>query len=185
MSFSNNSVQKCFLHACGDVSLIACFLINLLKVFSTHVEMFLFLSVLYKVLERFLHACGDVSEASIKEASPLRVFSTHVEMFLSRTMPTATLMSFLHACGDVSILPRLLMVLLSFSPRMWRCFYCKRLHERQRGVFSTHVEMFPPSCSVTGKVRRFLHACGDVSSEFLQIGSTEEFSPRMWRCFFQ
>ena len=50
-------------------------------------------------------------------------------------------------------------------------------------VFSTHVEMFLSFCRMRYRFLSFLHARGDVSSEFLQIGSTEEFSPRTWRCF--
>ena len=30
----------------------------------------------------------------------------------------------------------------------------------------------------------FLHVCGGVSKEIFVQGTAEEFSPRMWRCFW-
>ena len=132
----------CFLHARGDVSDLAkkamselrfsprtwrCFyrlytFLCYIRVFSTHVEMFL--RALPAVLStvRFLHARGDVSyfwpfsfrfgmfsprtwrcfsEVSM-QLRCLDVFSTHVEMFLRLIWIFLRSICFLHARGDVS-----------------------------------------------------------------------------------
>ena len=151
----------------------------------------------------FLHACGDVSfegYATIgnKVFSPrmwrcfsgrrwdymkAEVFSTHVEMFLLWTDTWTDRHRFLHACGDVSynLMRRQHQEL--FSPRMWRCFYYLNSRLDRRDVFSTHVEMFPPSDSVRTQRSGFLHACGDVSVLHTPDLHIRRFSPRMWRCF--
>ena len=54
---------------------------------------------------------------------------------------------------------RSVILLIGFSPRMWRCFR----RNRRRG--------------------HFLHVCGGVS-ELIRMGVPKVvFSPRMWRCF--
>lgn len=50
-------------------------------------------------------------------------------------------------------------------------------------VFSTYVEMFLNSASLSISVERFLHICGDVSMKNSDYTLKNEFSPRMWRCF--
>ena len=69
----------------------------------------------------------------------------------------------LHACGDVSASDELAGAKYKYSPRMWRCFYGYLHLQYIRGVFSTHVEMFPHTLSSQGKPSSILHACGDVS----------------------
>ena len=126
-----------------------CFLLSdcppcLIEVFSTHVEMFPAQLFFPDQHAGFLHACGDVSCFPLRlyaamQFSPrmwrcffdLRVphlvqlvFSTHVEMFLQYDHKYHTVERFLHACGDVSPLCSVKSVIMQFSPRMWRCFYC-------------------------------------------------------------
>ena len=152
----------------------------------------------------FLHARGDVSRSvnlhcCYAEFSPRtwrcfylgawttyleNVFSTHVEMFLDSVMRPPCTGSFLHACGDVSSIPDGYQPVWMFSPRIWRCFYIIATMLRYIRVFSTHVEMFLIPVDIPRTCIRFLHACGDVSSDLVTIFIPQEFSPRMWRCFF-
>ena len=111
------------------------------------------------------------------------VFSTHVEMFLLVSLLMMRLQGFLHACGDVSMVVSMVVLIITFSPRMWRCFLLKRKGRSKIVVFSTHVEMFPDICLIGWTGSGFLHACGDVSSQASPILWVDAFSPRMWRCF--
>ena len=104
-------------------------------------------------------------------------------MFLGKKMRLYEGGSFLHACGDVSSMNRHLDRQASFSPRMWRCFLQPYETPASGAVFSTHVEMFPPSDSVRTQRSGFLHACGDVSVLHTPDLHIRRFSPRMWRCF--
>ena len=70
-----------------------------------------------------------------------------------------------------------------FAPRMWRCFSPYLFVSLLEGVCSTHVEMFPPSCTSSAPWLGLLHACGDVSAAPLDSGAMRSFAPRMWRCF--
>ena len=151
----------------------------------------------------FLHACGGVSSAlsaiiRITEFSPrmwrcfymanpyaylCEVFSTHVEVFLILTLGLIAVLSFLHACGGVSSMSLMDIKSVSFSPRMWRCFFPRRMRHSASKVFSTHVEVFLTSDKVSASSASFLHACGGVSWDGRHHGRFREFSPRMWRCF--
>ena len=91
------------------------------------------------------------------------VCSTHVEMFLLGNNPLQFSLGLLHACGDVSNTIVLPGGVLSFAPRMWRCF--TRIHPR---VVQAH---------------GLLHACGDVSALPPLPSYMSWFAPRMWRCF--
>ena len=104
-------------------------------------------------------------------------------MFLVREACWCCIRCFLHVCGDVSPVPIEASITLEFSPRMWRCFL-RILHITEgRTVFSTYVEMFPPSVKAEFWWMRFLHVCGDVSRLVRKVVDSLPFSPRMWRCF--
>ena len=175
------------------------------EVFSTHVEVFLLLSVIIISNSGFLHARGGVSAFfmssppvtwfsprtwrcfSIKKAvgQLANVFSTHVEVFPGSEKATSTKSGFLHARGGVSC-PQLRMYMtIVFSPRTWRCFSRESKSSSCSSVFSTHVEVF----LVTAKVGRegvcFLHARGGVSYIGKICKLHFPFSPRTWRCFLK
>ena len=112
-----------------------------------------------------------------------RVFSTHVEMFPKSSRQTKRRSGFLHACGDVSQQHHHPERQREFSPRMWRCFLCRRIYSEKVIVFSTHVEMFLIQAVILSMLVCFLHACGDVSIRLEALCLLLQFSPRMWRCF--
>ena len=177
------TTERSLLHACGDVSSLAasraaifwfaprmwrCFFIFRRPhygkdVCSTHVEMFLSLTISRLMTSCLLHACGDVSTAAQLQTtlegfaprmwrcfswcefqcSSASVCSTHVEMFLRLAKTFGHAGGLLHACGDVSggILSH--QQKGPFAPRMWRCFSSIRWEASLSRVCSTHVEMFP------------------------------------------
>ena len=67
---------------------------------------------------------------------------------------------------------------------MWRCFCVSVLVRIKACIFSTYVEVFLLPKPFAGRFRNFLHVCGGVSSGYLVPFFVDEFSPRMWRCFF-
>ena len=92
------------------------------------------------------------------------IFSTYVEVFPQPTIIIFSADHFLHVCGGVSMITG---KLRSTDP-----------------IFSTYVEVFLLPKPFAGRFRNFLHVCGGVSSGYLVPFFVDEFSPRMWRCFF-
>ena len=110
------------------------------RVFSTYVEMILFLvnSILHTV--GILHVCGDdpyfhKGDAVQVQYSPrmwrwslwycsllarIRVFSTYVEMILFLCEPWWSFYCILHVCGDDPNLKYQDLTSAEYSPRMWR-----------------------------------------------------------------
>ena len=174
---------------------------NLLRVCSTHVEMFLSFAPTSRRLPRLLHACGDVSmirnvQADAEEFAPrmwrcfpiitLRialssVCSTHVEMFLRRVHHVQGHGGLLHACGDVSFSRFKHGILQGFAPRMWRCFLHVEGEIGKADVCSTHVENF--SIIIYHKSHLIAPRCGDVSCCISASFSSALSAPRMWRFY--
>ena len=175
MSLSAPRMWRCFLGmTMEDLAKAIC---------STHVEMFLFSSLLVRLLSDLLHACGDVSAVNVAStmsgASAPRMWrcfqggglppgrtpicSTHVEMFLLKNDVYRGKIHLLHACGDVSIAALIWSHTLSSAPRMWRCFQLLLFDSCPSGICSTHVEMFLRS--------------------WLPSSLPPKSAPRMWRCF--
>ena len=92
---------------------------------------------------------------------------------------------FLHVCGGVSRVEFLNTGKSIFSPRMWRCFQHLFSMIPRANIFSTYVEVFLLCLRCSLLYEDFLHVCGGVSKEIFVQGTAEEFSPRMWRCFFK
>ena len=113
-----------------------------LWIFSTYVEVFPDLVLQHRARLHFLHVCGGVSrlknlENVLRRFSPRmwrcfhvkaecrrrqKIFSTYVEVFLRRTALICESTDFLHVCGGVSRWVCRPLMLMQFSPRMWRCF---------------------------------------------------------------
>ena len=92
------------------------------------------------------------------------IFSTYVEVFLLT----------LNALPPIP----------GFSPRMWRCFLATSPCSCSFFIFSTYVEVFLRTRYTGRKSVHFLHVCGGVSCFITLTYDPEQFSPRMWRCFY-
>ena len=155
------------------------------------------------IVQGLPHACGGVSERKrcqnfplvssprmwgCFEAKPTRiqgvyVFPTHVGVFLRCLAFGTSSWSLPHACGGVSLTRGQKISLLPSSPRMWGCFHGQEAPRGSRGVFPTHVGVFPLWASRSRYAACLPHACGGVSSECQIPGAPFESSPRMWGCF--
>ena len=111
------------------------------------------------------------------------ICSTHVEMFLDEVLEVVPLCHLLHACGDVSGRAHRPPSGCGSAPRMWRCFFDKKLVNSTLKICSTHVEMFLLILSKSQINSHLLHACGDVSPFVLYLDFGWKSAPRMWRCF--
>ena len=113
------------------------------------------------------------------------IFSTYVEVFLDCRRKEVQCLNFLHVCGGVSTPVLLSSLLPIFSPRMWRCFHeCSSVGSHRR-IFSTYVEVFLLVRIELCRRSDFLHVCGGVSKHIVHAFALTEFSPRMWRCFWE
>ena len=112
-----------------------------------------------------------------------RVFPTHVGVFLLYVKLFERLEGLPHACGGVSALSTRLMSEALSSPRMWGCFSTAFAVHSSRGVFPTHVGVFPSTRLSMPFSRRLPHACGGVSVPGLSSFAGWTSSPRMWGCF--
>ncbi len=113
------------------------------SIFSTYVEVFPTKALTFPAASDFLHVCGGVSGNVITSTyatkfSPrmwrcflvgeqstgnYRIFSTYVEVFPFLKSENDKYDHFLHVCGGVSTTELTYIYQLSFSPRMWRCFW--------------------------------------------------------------
>ena len=109
-------------------------------VFSTYVEMILFLNRVFTFLIGILHVCGDdpisvATNLQIFGYSPrmwrwslnichfyfsFYVFSTYVEMILYDKTLERKVNCILHVCGDDPVFKSTHLKPLVYSPRMWR-----------------------------------------------------------------
>ena len=109
------------------------------------------------------------------------VFSTYVEVIPCNWAPGLVELGILHVCGGDPRIPREVLHLIQYSPRMWRW---SRLAGMKMGclfVFSTYVEVilgkpFPCLCQC-----RILHVCGGDPNWHGKRALHDVYSPRMWR----
>ena len=69
------------------------------------------------------------------------------------------------------------------SPRPWRCFHQNDCEEFPCIVFSTSVEVFPPTRTPMASSCGLLHVRGGVSGDTDKGQIITKSSPRPWRCF--
>ena len=132
------------------------------KVCSTHVEMFLTTRQIPPEKLCMLHARGDVSTGirsrsslptyaprtwrcfllSIRKGIKCHVCSTHVEMFPTCRSKRLNRRRMLHARGDVSLRLSPVQLFHQYAPRTWRCFQRVVDYSQSPLVCSTHVEFF-------------------------------------------
>ena len=155
-----------------------------LSVFPTHVGVFPPLLPDTAPRWRLPHACGGVSktayaEKTFQQSSPrmwgcflssilnhtlFPVFPTHVGVFLNRRHRDLVRASLPHSCGGVSKKRVSPSWCAPSSPRMWGCFLHLKLRTHLRGVFPTHVGVFPSPGNRSRRLRGLPHACGGVST---------------------
>ena len=129
-------------------------------VFSTYVEVILFLNGSVKLSFGFLHVCGGDPACKLVSFS-LYLFSPRMWRwsYLNANKRESN-SSFLHVCGGdpgVLVCPNWSD---SFSPRMWRWFIPATIHVIGLVVFSTYVEVIPLHNHFHLYVFCFLHVCG-------------------------
>ena len=78
------------------------------------------------------------------------------------------------------------MLLLSYSPRVWRWSWSSKMSLGKTTVFSTSVEVIPKGYEEIDTNPGILHECGGDPEINTQAQSQHEYSPRVWRwsCFF-
>ena len=133
-----------------------------LKVFPTHVGVFLTTFQLESFKAGLPHARGGVSEdgdggwrrlsssprtwGCFRGIVPCRislwVFPTHVGVFLASKYAIVFDRGLPHARGGVSSSVLSALSFTTSSPRTWGCFHAGHGHETQAGVFPTHVGVF-------------------------------------------
>ena len=90
-------------------------------------------------------------------------------------------MCILHVCGgDPKVWFKNLNI-GEYSPRMWRWSSAKSIVISFSIVFSTYVEVIPPTVHAFHKCQRILHVCGGDPRRKRIYRATSMYSPRMWR----
>ena len=102
---------------------------------------------------------------------------------MSTTQTWEDLQSLLHVRGGVSSRVPTQGTVNESSPRPWRCFQVRTVQRRSAKVFSTSVEVFPPSAAVRDVCKGLLHVRGGVSLDLSMLFTLVTSSPRPWRCF--
>ncbi len=172
-------------------------------VFPTHVGVFLTDWIDAAAAASLPHARGGVScmSASAKRgarSSPRTwgcffwllarsgaalVFPTHVGVFLSSGCSRSVQRRLPHARGGVSPCIQVIASRVPSSPRTWGCFFTKGCRRLGRGVFPTHVGVFPTSAAHSRACLGLPHARGGVSASQTASASSQVSSPRTWGCF--
>ena len=111
------------------------------------------------------------------------VFPTHVGVFPIYGGIETSRFRLPHACGGVSLVYLVRRDLKRSSPRMWGCFWDGWTWRIPKGVFPTHVGVFPDWKGFTMPISGLPHACGGVSVAFVGRDGAIPSSPRMWGCF--
>ncbi len=157
--------------------------VKMLKVFPTHVGVFLGLVRLPGAPTSLPHARGGVSQKPkspvIPRSSSPRtwgcfpgslsggvapvVFPTHVGVFPPGQNGSAPAICLPHARGGVSDGHRDLLVPRGSSPRTWGCFCAGRGAGARGSVFPTHVGVFPKPRPAGQRRQSLPHARGGVS----------------------
>ena len=133
------------------------------SVFPTHVGVFLSQRLSVLPPRCLPHACGGVSKAAgllgkLCESSPRMWGCFSAWIFRPRRDSSLP-----HACGGVSSLTIQPRFRYASSPRMWGCFLAVIPVCYGRGVFPTHVGVFPPGSLSSSVTLCLPHACGGVS----------------------
>ena len=109
------------------------------------------------------------------------VFSTYVEVIPRTGMKRCWNCCFLHVCGGDPRMIILTLIVIKFSPRMWRWSYALFQHSKCYIVFSTYVEVILTADGPVKVDTRFLHVCGGDPKLEDKADMARKFSPRMWR----
>ena len=141
---------------------IMLYTLNMIWIFSTHVEVFLHAYVFSYRPVNLLHARGGVSETFAYEPLAIESSPRTWRCFYKRGKAGGTRES---------------------SPRTWRCFWLPPRCSRKAVIFSTHVEVFLTHMEFTRGHRDLLHARGGVSIHSKRLHWLWWSSPRTWRCF--
>ena len=111
------------------------------------------------------------------------VFPTHVGVFLSTNSFSYANLGLPHARGGVSDVMSYSITIAESSPRTWGCFWRFHTLHDKRGVFPTHVGVFPHLRHDLSRSSRLPHARGGVSFLRRKISAQWGSSPRTWGCF--
>ena len=109
------------------------------------------------------------------------VFSTYVEVILLVALSQHKCSGILHVCGGDPNTRVLYILLIVYSPRMWRWSHAYDQMAADQAVFSTYVEVIPIIIFCTSNVWCILHVCGGDPHTRLSMSSVCQYSPRMWR----
>ena len=102
-------------------------------------------------------------------------------MILFLNLPTWNHLCILHVCGDDLHFLSQPMIMLVYSPRMWRWSWVEQNFKDFDLVFSTYVEMILGQRFFASQKLCILHVCGD--DPWVDDWETDihQYSPRMWR----
>ena len=117
-------------------------------------------------------------------SAPKPVFPTHVGVFLTGNGEVCGSDRLPHARGGVSPVLSAVSRQASSSPRTWGCFQVRALSGSFRGVFPTHVGVFPDVVVADSTGVGLPHARGGVSPYFPRRVMLFMSSPRTWGCFY-
>ena len=168
---------------------------------STYVEMILVFKLEMLTSQCDLHVCGDDpisvevklfkilwsprmwrwSWSTKRNSFEVGVISTYVEMIPTLISVAKVSKSDLHVCGDDPMMVLYLLILVQWSPRMWRWSSFTIVSEPLLSVISTYVEMILVLRPWLAISFRDLHVCGDDPHTLGKFGCLGWWSPRMWR----
>src|SRR5262249_4764004 len=107
-------------------------------------------------------------------------FPTCVGMVHDQFLTVCLDKRFPHVCGDGPAVGRLLVILESFSPRVWGWSARHVRSDVVLLVFPTCVGMVRITCTTCMPRSRFLSVCGDGPGPVGLEYDVSEFSPRVW-----
>ena len=165
-----------------------------LWVFSTYVEVIPCIVFLKPVNCRILHVCGGdptcpKDRGNFFEYSPRMwrwslqmlieekeksVFSTYVEVIPLFDVAQKYKIGILHVCGGDPNTRVLYILLIVYSPRMWRWSSTSLIGLASWTVFSTYVEVILFKCDLFSFILCILHVCGgdpDKHPQFILAGA--------------
>ena len=173
-------------------------------VFSTYVEVILLQVQMETKLVGILHVCGGDPNIGLSgdgnvmysprmwrwslfkfvQFIEIMVFSTYVEVILCANATGLLYQGILHVCGGDPIWVDSIGLVAGYSPRMWRWSWHKQLPQFKLHVFSTYVEVIPPTPIKHTIHEGILHVCGGDPLLEIKIINFARYSPRMWRWSF-
>ena len=151
------------------------------SVFSTSVEVILSMITCWHPCFSILHECGGDPNA-IQDDKGNYLYSPRVWRWsLKLNQTTAEINSILHECGGDPTCSRCSGTSFQYSPRVWRWSYGICHHHKGKSVFSTSVEVIPPTPASETKKNCILHECGGDPQQYLESLFITLYSPRVWR----